>query len=310
MELAENCPRLAKMIVVSTAYVHPFEAELLPETLVPLPRSAESLYADILNGSIDEKALLLESGHPNTYTLTKCITEHLVSNRRRQIPITILRPSIISAAWRYPFPAWLDSRAALGGYAALFGAGFLHVTEGSLNISFDVVPVDMVANHAILESELQLFETDSCRGPPPSYSNELKIVHSVAGRQNGLSAALLLSITLQYFEDHRVFRRPSVSYVGPKTGKYYWHRTISQTIPLQLARLYYTVTKNQSMGKQVSLVQRGIASVNRCFPYFCSHTFDFDQSHGLLGSFHPAEYIDIVCRGVHKHLLLGETHNL
>lgn len=309
MELAENCPKLAKMIVVSTAYVRPFESTLLRETLVPLPRPAESLYAAILDGSTDEKGLLLETKHPNTYTLTKCITEHLVSSRRRQIPITILRPSIISAAWKYPFPAWLDSRAALGGYAALFGAGFLHVIEGSRDTTFDVVPVDVVANHAIFESGLQLFETDSYREPPPSYSNELKIVHSVAGRQNGLPAELLISISQRYFDDHTVFKRPSLSYVGPKTPKYYWHQTVSQTIPLQLARLYYTATRKESMSKRISHIQRGIAAVDKCFPYFCSHTFDFDQSHGLLTGFCPAKYIEIICLGVHKHLLLGDIYN-
>ena len=45
--------------------------------LAPLPRDPESLYASLCAGSEDEQRLLAETGHPNTYTFTKCLAEHL-----------------------------------------------------------------------------------------------------------------------------------------------------------------------------------------------------------------------------------------
>ena len=59
---------------------------------VELPFDAEEVYADILAGRADERALMAATGHPNTYTLTKCINEHLVSQRRGDVPLSIVRP--------------------------------------------------------------------------------------------------------------------------------------------------------------------------------------------------------------------------
>lgn len=41
---------------------------------------------------------------PNTYTLTKTLAEELVLDESGNLPITIVRPSIIGAVWREPLP--------------------------------------------------------------------------------------------------------------------------------------------------------------------------------------------------------------
>ena len=87
LEVARECRRLASFVDVSTAYVtaHPDARGGVPlrveERLAPLPRDAASLYADILAGRGVQERLLRETGHPNTYTLTKCVAEHLVARR-------------------------------------------------------------------------------------------------------------------------------------------------------------------------------------------------------------------------------------
>ena len=72
LELARECPRLASLVSVSTAYATPHtdDRASISEDLAPLPRAAREIYASILAGSTDEDALLAETGHPNTYTLT------------------------------------------------------------------------------------------------------------------------------------------------------------------------------------------------------------------------------------------------
>ena len=72
LELARECPDLAGMASVSTAYVTPHSAASGPveETLAPLPRPAAVLHRGIHSGELEEHALLRETGHPNTYTLT------------------------------------------------------------------------------------------------------------------------------------------------------------------------------------------------------------------------------------------------
>jgi len=46
---------------------------------------------------------------PNTYTYTKQIAEHLLVNEGKNLPLTIVRPSIVGASWKEPFPGWIDN---------------------------------------------------------------------------------------------------------------------------------------------------------------------------------------------------------
>lgn len=41
---------------------------------------------------------------PNTYTYTKQLAEHLLIKEGAGLPMAIIRPSIVGAAWKEPFP--------------------------------------------------------------------------------------------------------------------------------------------------------------------------------------------------------------
>ena len=118
LELARALPRLVSLVSVSTAYATPHPGDRVPveERLAPLGVPARELYDAILDGRFDapqdESRLLAETGHPNTYTLTKCIAEHLLAEGRGDLPLRLVRPSIIAASLRQPFAGWLDSAAA------------------------------------------------------------------------------------------------------------------------------------------------------------------------------------------------------
>ncbi|RVX68800.1 hypothetical protein B0A52_07686 [Exophiala mesophila] len=302
LEFAENCPNLQKIVLVSTAYVTPHRPGKVQEQLAALPAPAEELLLAAKSDRTDEKALLKSCGHPNTYTLTKSIAEHLAARYSGNLPLTIVRPSIISAAWQYPFPGWLDSRGALGGYAALFGAGFLHVMEGSVDTTFDIVPVDIVADH-VIENLCLVRDQKSSKAE----QENVHIVHSVAGLRHGSPAKSMISVGLEYFGRNVVFQPPYWKYMGVRSPKYYWYRFTSQTFPLSLARLYYDLTRNERKQKQVRMVMQGIEKVNQCFPYFCLHTYDFATTQRIPDNFSMEAYLDVICIGVHKHLLLGNV---
>ena len=59
---------------------------------------------------------------PNTYCLTKAVTEEYLFKHAKDIPLGIFRPSIIGASWQEPAPVstvtrWLLlTRWLLGGY--------------------------------------------------------------------------------------------------------------------------------------------------------------------------------------------------
>lgn len=50
--------------------------------------------------------------YPNTYTYTKYLTECWLQANRGNMPLTILRPSIVGAAQKDPYPGWIDSVSA------------------------------------------------------------------------------------------------------------------------------------------------------------------------------------------------------
>ena len=82
LELARSLPRLQSMVSVSTAYVTTLSdlGSPIEEVLAPLPRSAESIYQSIIDGTALKSELLEETGHPNTYTLTKSMRSTCWSN--------------------------------------------------------------------------------------------------------------------------------------------------------------------------------------------------------------------------------------
>ena len=41
---------------------------------------------------------------PNTYTFTKALAEHLVQQEAGSLNVAIVRPSIVGASWKEPFP--------------------------------------------------------------------------------------------------------------------------------------------------------------------------------------------------------------
>ena len=41
---------------------------------------------------------------PNTYTFTKALAEYVISQEAKDLPLAIIRPSIVGSSWREPVP--------------------------------------------------------------------------------------------------------------------------------------------------------------------------------------------------------------
>lgn len=46
----------------------------------------------------------LINDRPNTYTFTKALAEYVISQEGNDLPLAIIRPSIVGASWREPVP--------------------------------------------------------------------------------------------------------------------------------------------------------------------------------------------------------------
>ena len=136
MELAKRW-RCKAYVHVSTAYVvaHQKTKHFSPERIGTSPKglNPDELIAKVLELSrnahsktperrkeyMDRVARTLMSPFPNTYTLTKHIAELKVIalNKTLELPLCIVRPSIIGASLREPVPGWIDTLSAAGKYS-------------------------------------------------------------------------------------------------------------------------------------------------------------------------------------------------
>lgn len=90
----------------------------------------------------------LKGFFPNTYTMTKYMTEQLVQDYRTRhgLPALIVRPSIISPTLVEPFPGWADSFNGMNGFVIEVGRGSLSSVNCDPKAIIDVVPLDIVTN--------------------------------------------------------------------------------------------------------------------------------------------------------------------
>lgn len=289
LALAQGIPTLRRFVYVSTAYVTPHTGDEtpIPERLVSLPDSADALVQQIRAGAIPDDALLRRTGHPNTYTLTKCLAEHLVEAERGNVPVSIVRPSIISAARRHPFPAWIDSAAGFGAFAVLLGLGHLRAIIGSSTARLDIVPVDDVADRIL-----------TCA---VGDSRPFAIRHAVTGLGRAPTVGECWRAVTEWFMRHPVQRLPRRAYLG-RDGLGFrladlWHHRL----PLAVG-----AWRRPSLRRRAEKLAGKLKHLNRVFPYFTSRSFAFATEQPL-GVARPAsEYVPTICVGLYRHVLRGD----
>jgi len=293
LDLAKSCLQLQRFVNVSTAYVTPHRGDDVPiqEEPVNLPRPAREIYQSILDGKFETKNLLQETGHPNTYTLTKCLSEHLLLEGRGTIPLTIVRPSIVSACWKYPFPGWIDSRAAFAGFVSLIGAGYLRAVVVRESTLLDIVPCDVVADR-ILRSAF------ASEGKP------VTIRHAVAGPRRSCSIREHIDVTEDFFRRFPADHYPHLRYSGPDNLQFrlrHWQWNLG---PTKLKAAFCGLTGKTKQKKQLERLAGNLQYLNTAFPYFTHCSFDFLSSMPIEDSdFERKAYSRTVCRGVYRFLM-------
>ncbi|XP_049408545.1 fatty acyl-CoA reductase 2, chloroplastic-like [Solanum stenotomum] len=118
-------------------------------------------------------------GWQDTYTFTKAIGEMMINNMRHEIPVLIIRPSIITSSYKEPFPGWMQGFRTIDPLIFFYRKGDLPCLLGDPNCLVDLVPVDMVVNatmaamakHGNLQnSQLNVYHVASSSINPVSFS--------------------------------------------------------------------------------------------------------------------------------------------
>lgn len=97
--------------------------------------------------------ILEQFGFPNTYTLTKHMTEQVLARRRGNIRMAFVRPSAIIACYQQPFPCWVDQVGTVSGviYPMALGLNDTFWLKAK-PFWFGLVPCDICSNAILVAS--------------------------------------------------------------------------------------------------------------------------------------------------------------
>ncbi|CAF1850364.1 unnamed protein product [Brassica oleracea] len=168
LSFGEECKKLKLLLHVSTAFVtgkregtvletplyigKNITSELKIENEVKLASEAARKF----HGSEKSKKLkelgferAQSYGWEKAYTFTKAMGESLLHSNRGDLPVVIIRPSVIESSYKEPFPGWLQGIRMTA--PLILGNGKDQIPDlfGDYQSSCDVIPVDMVANAII-----------------------------------------------------------------------------------------------------------------------------------------------------------------
>lgn len=148
LKFCRGMKHLEAFVHVSTAYCH-CEQKVLQETIYEPPHDPHNLLPAMQWLPEDAIKLITPSligNLPNTYAYSKSLSEKLVSEFHGDIPIAIARPSIVTAAWKEPFPGWVETLHGPTGLLVGAGKGVIRSMHCNAQYQADLIPVDVAIN--------------------------------------------------------------------------------------------------------------------------------------------------------------------
>ncbi|XP_069713637.1 fatty acyl-CoA reductase 1 isoform X2 [Phaenicophaeus curvirostris] len=146
--LAQQMKNLEVFMHISTAFAY-CNRKQIEEVVYPPPVDPRKLI-DCLewmdDGLVNDITPKLMGDRPNTYVFTKALAEYVVLQAGAKLNTVIMRPSIVGASWKEPFPGWIDSIHGPSGFLIAAGKGILRTMRASNNAVADLVPVDVAIN--------------------------------------------------------------------------------------------------------------------------------------------------------------------
>ncbi|XP_078113813.1 fatty acyl-CoA reductase 1 isoform X1 [Sander vitreus] len=321
LALAHRMKHLEVFLHVSTAYAN-CDRELIEEIVYPPPVDYRRLI-DSLDWMDEELVTALTpkliGKRPNTYTYTKALAEYMVQQEAGDLKVAIVRPSIVGASWKEPFPGWIDNYNGPSGIFIAAGKGILRTMRASNDAVADLVPVDVVINatlaaawysgsQALNRSKNILVYNCTTGGINPFHWGEVEYHVISTFKRNPLEQA---------------FRRPNVNLTSNHLINQYWI-AVSHKAPAFLYDLYLRlIGREPRMMKTITRLHKAMMVLE----YFTSHSWVWNNDNvGMLiaqmspedkkvfnfdvRQLHWAEYMESYCMGTKKYVLNEELSGL
>jgi HAD superfamily hydrolase (TIGR01490 family) len=212
------------------------------------------------------KAQLVEAGRaraasvgwPDAYAYTKALGEQALTEVKGDLPVNIVRPSIIESAWAEPFPGWIRGFRMAEPVILSYARGLLKEFPGVPEGIVDVIPVDLVVAAII---------TVAAVGPDAPY-----ITQVASGSSNPLRYKVMVDNIRDWFTQHPLYDSEGQPIVVPE-----WVFPARGRVKEQLARAKKIATKTERVlqalplrGKQASwaaTLEEKKIEIDRAFEY-------------------------------------------
>ncbi|RCV12970.1 hypothetical protein SETIT_2G309400v2 [Setaria italica] len=217
-QFAKQCAHLRMLLHVSTAYVLTGEQEgLLPEKLIrmgetPKPDCHLDIEAELelvhevkatltAHSVTEDSSQQLETkammelglkrakyfGWPNVYVFTKAMGEMFLGSMTEDLPVVIVRPSIVTSTFEEPFPGWIEGTRTFDVLIVGYDKQTVPCFIGDRNGTIDAIPGDMVVNSTMVAMAAH-------------YGDKTQVIyHVTSANQNPLPCYILEESTYAYF---------------------------------------------------------------------------------------------------------------
>ncbi|CAB9506178.1 Fatty acyl-CoA reductase 1 [Seminavis robusta] len=280
LALAKECEGLESFVHCSTAY-----------TMLPKEGNGainEDHVDSFANGKAGQIYKAIKRG---------ALTESLLVEQRGRVPLVIVRPSIVTACYQFPHPGWIDSRAALAAFIAMYGTGFLHTIPAKADVQLDVVPCDCVAER-LIHGALA----------PMDRTSQAVVIHDTAGQEHSLTVGEIVAQFSRFFKlrqrhtQQRPYIRVMAESTNPQIAKSF-QKDKRKVIRLKrMAKLF----GKQKAAKSLDKVSTGLDKV---FSFFTHNSFNFQSKQTITDvfpCFEKSSFMDTVNMGVYHYLLGGK----
>jgi alcohol-forming fatty acyl-CoA reductase len=133
-------------------------------------------------------------GFPDAYAYTKAVGERALCEQRGDVPVSIVRPSIIESAWAEPVPGWIRGFRMAEPVIVSYARGLLNEFPGVPEGIIDVIPVDLV---------VAAICAVAARGPLDQVKPDVTQVAS--GSVNPLRYRRLVDLVRDWFTAHPIY---------------------------------------------------------------------------------------------------------
>lgn len=268
VELCKRMSNLEALIHVSTAYCNCDRSEV-KEIVYPPPIGPDqivSLVEALDEGLVDSLTPTLVGKRPNTYTFTKALAECWLKDNKGDLPLVIVRPSIVLSSMEGPLKGWVDNWNGPTGIIAAAGKGLFRTMLCDKTMKADLVPVDTVINLMIV----------SAWRIASSKTKEIPIFNCVTGQRKPIKWNDFIQICFKYLRAHPL---SSVNwYPDGSVTSSHTVNTVKKYL-LHWAPAYIIDSLAWITGGKPTLVkiQSRLNKAAECLEYFTTQEWEFDD---------------------------------